>query len=169
MDFTTAQGATVARPTRIHPDRCAWCHCLIIGGRRRKYCEPSCRKDARANRAQNHIPTAKEIEYKRDYQRTYRQTITGIRAALRSRRKGRKAGTQGYRTRAVYLKAMRRTYRKRRKKQLAYARERQRKLSTRSVVYCVDCGVEVPYTGRGRPRIRCPVHDRGRGKRRVKP
>jgi len=166
MDFTTKQGVTVARRTRIHAGRCAQCRCKIIGGRKRKYCTPSCRKNARADRARNHVRTAKEIDYQNDYNRAYRQTTTGIRAQHRSRKKGRRDGTQGYRTREVYLAAQHRTYRNRRKQQLAYWHERGKYVGTDLVPTCADCGVEVPYTGRGRPRKRCPIHHRGRGKRR---
>lgn len=166
MDFTTKQGATVARRTRIHAGRCAQCRCEIIGGRKRKYCTPSCRNDARADRARNHVRTEKEINYQNDYNRVYRTTTTGIRAQHRSRKKGRRDGTQGYRTREVYLAAQRCTYRKRRKQQLAYCHERG-KYAGDLVPTCADCGVEIPYTKTsGRPRKRCPIHHRGRGKRR---
>lgn len=165
-DFTTRRGATAGRATRIHPERCAQCHCQIIGGRKRRYCEPDCRKDARVDRARNHVLTTKEIKYRQDYQLAYRQTIPGIRARMRSQRKGRLNGTQGYRTREAYLAATRVTYRKRRKQQLAYARERNLRASTRSAGSCATCGVEIPYGGQGRPRKRCTLHHRGRGVRR---
>ena len=166
-DFTTRHGATVRRPVRIQPERCAQCHCEIVGGRKRKYCEASCRQEARADRVRNHVPTAKEIKYKRDYQLAYRQTIPGIRARMRSQRKGRLNGTGGYRTREIYLAATHRNYLRRRKQQLAYAHERHARLSVRSDPgYCATCGVEVPYSGYGRPRKRCPAHHLGRGVRR---
>ncbi len=163
-DFTTRAGATVAKATRIHLDRCKQCRRAIVGGRKRHYCMVSCRKDARADRARDHVSTPKEIAYQRDYQLAYRQTIAGRRASLRSRRKGRLDGTQGYQTREVYLAATRRIYRKRRKQQLAYSHERGKYVDL--VPTCATCGVEMTYGGRGRPRKRCVVHHKGRGKRR---
>ena len=167
-DFTVQTVVTAPRPTHIHSERCAQCHCQIVGGRKRKYCEPSCRKDAKADRARNHVLTAKEIDYQRDYQLTYRQTANGIRAQHRSQRKNRLNGTQGYRTREVYLAAMRRTYRKRRKRQLMYMRERQTKyVGTGLKPVCITCGERVLWSGRGRPRDCCPTHDTLGRRRRI--
>jgi hypothetical protein len=170
IDFTTTSGATLVRPTRIHAERCAQCHLEIIGGRKRQYCTPSCRRQARVDRERTRERSPEWIAQRREWQRAYRQTVTGRRGVLVTKRKGRLDGTQGYLTRKVYLASMKRRNRKRAKRNRAWAHLNQTKYAgTDASPTCANCGAEISYTGRGRPRKFCSTHsgrwkDRKRGR-----
>ncbi len=78
-----------------------------------------------------------------------------LRVALHKRR-GRLDGTQGYKTRAAYLKAQRRHNRKRRESKRADARRRYYEAHPeRPKPICVKCSTDIPYDGSGRPPKYC--------------
>ena len=163
------RGRVFAQATRVHPDRCALCDGMIVGGRARRYCTPLCRQQAYVNRERTRERTPEWIARRKALACAYRLTVAGRRAQVKSKRKGRLDGTQGYLSREAYLASMKRRNRKRRKRSRAWAHEHQTKYAGSGLKpTCATCGVDMLYNGRGRPRKRCPAHHLGRPRSRAK-